>query len=253
MFLKLMGAMPSYIYAQDKTGIYVSLFVGSTARIPFAGQEVLLKQTTSYPWRGDVTITIEPAKASEFALHLRIPGWSQGRTTADDLYQQAAAASDGAARLDVNGKPIEHIELVRGYATLHRRWQPGDVVHLTLDMPVQRIKANPQVQADNNRVSFRRGPVVYCFEGADNGGAVQNLAIPPATEFTPEYRRDFLGGVTVLNATATGVFRTVAKQVVSMPVKVTAVPYYLNANRGASPMQVWMPEREDRTQPEKQE
>ena len=153
----------------------------------------------------------------------------------------------------MNGKPLEHIDWVRGYATLRRRWEPGDVVHLTMDMPVQRIKADSHVEADTDRVSFRRGPVVYCFEGADNGGAVQNLVIPPGVEFEPEFRGALLGGVTVLKATAKGVFQTAAHQVVSVPFKVTAIPYYLNANRGACPMQVWMPEREEGSRPEKQE
>ena len=33
MFLKIMGAMPGYIYAQDEGGIYVNLFVGSRAEV----------------------------------------------------------------------------------------------------------------------------------------------------------------------------------------------------------------------------
>jgi DUF1680 family protein len=49
MFLKLMGAMPGYIYAQDKSGIYVNLFVGSRAQIQLAGRKVVLNQTTDYP------------------------------------------------------------------------------------------------------------------------------------------------------------------------------------------------------------
>ena len=63
MFLKLMGAMPGFIYAQDKTGIYVNLFVGSTAKIKLAGQTVVLKQPTDYPWNGDVKIEVKPSKA----------------------------------------------------------------------------------------------------------------------------------------------------------------------------------------------
>lgn len=74
--------------------------------------------------------------------------------------------------------------------------------------PVQRVTANPNVEADKGRAALMRGPIVYCFEGADNGAAVQNLVIPPGTVFTPEYRSNLPGGVTVLNGTATGVFRT---------------------------------------------
>jgi len=77
MLLKLMGAMPGYIYAQDQSGIYVNLFVGSTANIQLGGKAVHLKQTTDYPWNGDVKIVLESAKSADFDLHLRIPGWCQ--------------------------------------------------------------------------------------------------------------------------------------------------------------------------------
>lgn len=253
MFLKLMGALPGYIYAQDKTGIYVNLFVGSKAKIQLAGQEAVLKQTTDYPWEGEVKITVERAKGREFDLHLRIPDWCEGPSAADALYQAGDRSREGAARLKVNGKALERPEIARGYATLHRRWKTGDVVQLTLDMPVRPVTANARVEANRGRVAWRRGPLVYCFEGTDNGGAVENLVIPPGTAFTPEYRSDLLGGVTVLNATASGVFRTAADQVNCVPFNVKAIPYYANANRGTCPMQVWMAESQERSRPQKQE
>lgn len=253
MFLKLMGAMPGYIYAQDKSGLYVSLFVGSTAKTQWGGQKMVLQQTTHYPWQGDVTIKVEPAKSTEFDLHIRIPGWCQGPSFADDLYPADGQPLEGGAHLAVNGKSIDNLKVVRGYATLHRRWKPGDVVQLTFDMPVRRIKANSYVEADKTRAALMRGPIVYCFEGTDNGGAVQNLVIASGTQFTPEYRSDLLGGVVVLHGTARGVFRTGIDQVVAAPFQVTATPYYANANRGTCPMQVWMAASQDAAHAEKQE
>ena len=132
MFLKLMGAMPGYIYAQDNSGIYVNLFVGSKAQIQLAGRKVVLSQTTDYPWQGDVKITVEPAKAGEFDLHIRIPAWCQGPASPEDLYQLDSRPSEGAVRLKVNGKRVERPAIVRGYAILHRRWKDGDVVQLTV-------------------------------------------------------------------------------------------------------------------------
>ncbi len=253
MFLKLMGAMPGYIYAQDKSGIYVNLFVGSKAHIQLAGRKVVLSQTTDYPWQGDVKITVEPAKAGEFDLHIRIPAWCQGPASPEDLYQLDHRPLEGAVRLKVNGKRVERPAIVCGYAILHRRWKAGDVVQLTLDMPVQRVRANSRVEAAKGRVALMRGPIVYCFEGSDNGGAVQNLVIPPGTEFTPSYHRNLLGGVTTIEATAIGVFKNAANQLVSMPFPVTAIPYYANANRGTCQMQVWMPERQNGSNPQNQE
>lgn len=99
MFLKLMGAMPGYIYAQDKDGIYVNLFVSSRAQIRVAGQKVLIKQATGYPWQGDVKITVEPAKTSEFDLRIRIPGWCQGTSSPDGLYHAANRPPTGSIDL----------------------------------------------------------------------------------------------------------------------------------------------------------
>ncbi len=253
MFLKLMGAMPGYIYAQDKAGIYVNLFVGSRAQIQFAGQPVAITQATGYPWQGEVKITVQPARPAAFDLHIRIPGWCQGASAPGDLYQAASRPGPGAARLEVNGQLVAQPEIVHGYATVHRRWKSGDVVQLTLDMPVRRLQANPGVEADQGRVALSRGPLVYCLEGADNGGAVQNLVLPADASFTTEYRDDLLGGVTVVHALATGLFRTAADAVVSTPFTVTAIPYYASANRGTCSMRVWLPERQNGGRPEKQE
>ena len=253
MFLKLMGAMPGYIYAQDTSGIYINLFVGSTAKIQLAGQSIVLKQTTGYPWQGNIRIEIESARPGEFDLHIRIPGWCEGVSSHDDLYHADNRPGKRAAHLQVNGTNVEDVHIVRGYATLHRQWKRGDVVQVTLDMPVQQVTANARVDADKERVALMRGPIVYCFEGADNGAAVQNLVISPGTGFTPEYRSELLGGVTVLKGDATAVFRTIADHVTAMPFKVAAVPYYANANRGTCPMQVWMAANRDACKPQRQQ
>ena len=253
MFLKLMGAMPGYVYAQDKSGIYVNLFVGSTAQVQLAGQKVVLSQATDYPWQGEVKIRVETARAKEFDLHIRAPSWCAGAAAADDLYQFQNRPASGGMHVKVNGKAFQNLNIVRGYANLRRPWKSGDLVQVSFDMPVLRVKANDRVEAAKGRVALVRGPMVYCFEGTDNGTGVQNLVIPSGTEFTPEFRSDLLGGISVLHATATGVFKTAVDQVGSVPFKVTAIPYFANANRGTCPMQVWMAESAEGAKALKQE
>jgi len=253
MFLKLMGAMPGYIYAQDESGIYLNLFIGGKAHFQLDGREVILTQTTDYPWQGNVRLTLEPPQEGEFGLHIRVPRWCQGAQSTDDLYEERNRPLGGGMHLKVNGKELDHFEVVSGYATLYRRWKPGDIVQVTFDMPVTLVQANPSVEADKGRVAVKRGPVVYCFEASDNGGAVQNLVIPAETVFTPEFRSNLLGGVTVLHATAAAVFNTPSNRVVSVPFKVTATQYYANANRGSCPMQVWMANNQSVTKAQNQE
>jgi hypothetical protein len=153
----------------------------------------------------------------------------------------------------VNGKVIDNVEITHGYAILRRRWKSGDLVQLSLDMPVQQITANPNVAADKGRAALQRGPIVYCFEGTDNGTAVQNLIIPPGAEFMPEFRSNLLGGVAILSGNATALLKDRSNPATQLPMKVTAIPYFANANRGTCPMQVWMSQNNDAAKAQNQE
>ncbi len=95
-------------------------------------------------------------------------------------------------------------------------------------MPVKRIEAHPAVEADRGRVAVQRGPVVYCFEGADNGGRTLNIMLPQDPEFQTEHRADLLGGVNVITGLAT------------KDRKITAVPYYAWDHREPGEMVVWV-------------
>jgi DUF1680 family protein len=234
MFLKLMGALPGSIYAQDPGGVYVNLFVGSRAALAIGGTEVKLRQVTHYPWDGEVKLLVEPKGEAEFAVSLRLPGWCT------------------EPRLRVNSEPVVAFERVRGYARIRRRWKPGDSIELSLPMPVERVKADPEVRADVGRVAIRRGPVVYCFEAADNDGHVRDLVIPPGRRLSAEYRPDLLGGVVVVKGTA-AVIQPRRPDAVDPGVRdidVTAVPYFANANRRPGVMMVWMAESSDKARRE---
>jgi len=242
MFLKIMGALPGYLYAQDEAGIYVNLFVGSRAEVRLPVGKIVLRQTTRYPWQGDVKIAVEPERPAEFALAVRIPAWCQGASSPDDLYQIAGRPLRGAARLKVNGQAVENLDMVRGYARLRRLWKPDDVVELAMDMPVRRVKAHPKVTADANRTALVRGPIVYCLEAIDNGGDVRNLLVPPQAQFTAEYRKDLLGGVAIVRGSVLRADRNEDGGAARKTAELVAVPYYANANREAAEMLVWLAE-----------
>jgi DUF1680 family protein len=242
MFLKIMGAMPGYIYAQDDSGIYVNLFVASRAEVRLPAGKVTLRQATHYPWQGDVKIAVETEKPPEFDLFIRIPGWCQGTSSPDDLYRIVGRPTSGAARLTLNGKTFEKLDMVRGYARLHRQWKSGDIVELTMDMPVRQVKAHPNVETDRGHVALMRGPIVYCVEGVDNDGVVRDLAIPPHAKFTAEYRDEFLGGIMVVRGPAVAKDRSKSNVVEQRDVELVAVPYFANCNRGPGEMLVWLAE-----------
>jgi DUF1680 family protein len=249
MFLKIMGTTPGYIYAQDATGIYVNLFVGSRAVVELASGKVTVKQTTRYPWEGDVQFEISPDKPGEFDLYVRIPGWCQRTNSDGELYEVVGRPATGAARLKVNGHAVEPLDMVRGYARIHRRWQAGDTVQLSMDMPVRRVKASPKVEADIDRVALMRGPIVYCVEGVDNPQGVRNLIVGPNVKFVAEHPDDLLGGITVLRGSATAAYVGQDGKPEQKPVDVLAIPYYANCNRQPCEMLVWLAEKADAARP----
>lgn len=240
MFLKIMGALPGYIYAQSEREIYVNQFIGSRADMVLNGTKVNLEQTTRYPWDGKVQLVIKPEQKTDFTLNVRIPAWCH------------------EASLTVNGKAIAKLEIVRGYARLQRQWKRGDAVELTLPMPAERLKAHPAIKANAGRVALRRGPIVYCLEAADNNGQVRNLVIPPNTPLRAEHRANFLGGVTVIRGIAQAVTKANWPSQAYVPasaqpgvtkVEFVAIPYYANANREPSEMATWIPEDVSLAQP----
>jgi DUF1680 family protein len=120
----------------------------------------------------------------------------------------------------------------RGFARITREWRSGDVVHVYLPMPVQRVVAHPAVADARDRIALQRGPLVYAFEGIDNGPGLDTLRIPADVEIAATVRNDLLGGLQVL--TGTGLDSQ------SQPRPFTAIPYFAWANRTPGEMRVWV-------------
>ena len=138
-----------------------------------------------------------------------------------------------------------------GYAYVKRVWQRGDVLTLTLPMPVERITARPDVRQDCGKVALKRGPVVYCIEEVDNGKHLNNRALRSNAAFTVKPgTKGILKGIPVITTTAIvpdasawkpgELYRAQTTQPKSRPCKLTAIPYYLWCNRTPGEMQVWM-------------
>jgi len=240
MFLKIMGALPSYIYAHDKDSIYINLFIGSQAQITLDGSIVMLKQSTRYPWEGEVKITVEPEKPAVFSLNVRVPSWCRFSSSPGELYTWADESATNAAELKVNGSLVEKPNMVRGYVLLRRLWKRGDIVELLIPLPALRVKAHPKVEADTGRVALMCGPIVYCLESVDNHDRVRELALPPEAKIFAEYRADLLGGVTVIRGVTPRSYKTAPH---ARPCEFVAIPYYANAHRGGFEMTVWVPEK----------
>jgi DUF1680 family protein len=217
------------IYATRADALYVNLFIGGTAETKVAGTPVKLTQQTRYPFDGQVALTVEPQRAATFTLNVRLPGWARNEPLPSDLYRYDDGLMPGVT-LAINGKAVK-FKPAKGYAAIKRKWKAGDVVTLNLEMPVRRVVAHPQVKAAAGCFAVERGPLVYCAEGADNGGKVSDFPIFGKVHFHTEARPDLLGGIVTVKATSDA----------QDSAALTLIPYYAWCHRGPNEMRVWLP------------
>ena len=229
------GSLPGYFYSTSADGIYVHLYDNSELNWRLEnGVGLKVAQKTNYPWDGDVEIRVTPAEASEFTFYLRIPGWADH------------------AQVNVNAKSLTAVT-PGTYLPIRRRWSPGDVIQLKVEVVPQIIEANPRVADDSGRVAIQRGPLIYCLEEIDqpSGISLSDVAVNPgrrpAEQFQTEFRSDLLGGMVVLHHTGAvyergsekGLYSRYGGEERSRKIPLTFIPYYAWANRQASSMQVW--------------
>lgn len=246
---RFLPSMPGYIYAQKDNHLYVNLFVGDTADIHLTAGKVRLVQQTNYPWEGSDMITVSPQTKAPFALHIRIPGWTNREPVPGDLYNEPGAITK-PVKISLNGKPVEYT-MEKGYAVIHRTWQKGDKLEVLFPMEVQRIMAHEKVKADMNRFALERGPIVYCLEGPDNkDSTVQNIVVDKDAPVQAAYKSSLLNGVTVLEMNGSATRRQLGSDVLLKATQpVVAIPYYAWANRGPGEMEVWIPYNEAAARP----
>ena len=242
---RLVPSVPGYVYATDADGITVNLYVAGKAKIARTGGAVALTQETRYPWDGNVKIAVEPESAGTFDMALRIPAWAVGDGGGNTLYHRLQDAAKKAFTLAVNGQVAASSKVEKGYARIRREWKKGDVIELSLPMPVDRVYAHWKVKADEGRVALQRGPIVYCLEGVDNGKGLAHVYLPLGVPIATEEKADLLGGVTVLKTK--GLQRQAEGD--PTPVDLVAIPYYAWDHRAAGPMEVWIPEKADVARP----
>lgn len=197
---RFLPSIPGYVYATRQETLYVNLFVAGSAEIELGGRKVAVRQETRYPWDGTVRIVLEPERAGEFAVAVRVPGWALNRPVPTDLYRQLGEAG-AAVVLKVNGREAS-LDMASGFARIRRVWKKGDAVEIVLPMVPCRVVANEAVKADAGMVALERGPLVFCAEAPDNGGRALDLVLPDDAALGSEFRRDLLGGLVVVTADA---------------------------------------------------
>jgi DUF1680 family protein len=241
---RFLASVPGYIYGQAEKAIYVNLFAAGYADIKLDDRHtVRVAQETRYPWDGKIKVTVAPTEPGEFTVNVRIPGWARDQVVPSDLYSFLKEAKESGS-LKLNGKSIP-LQLDKGYVSLKRTWQKDEVIELELPMPVRRVVAKENVQADRGRVALERGPLVYCAEWPDNPeGKVRNLLLPDDQPLTAEFEPELLNGVEVIKGKALSVTTDETGALVKVAQDFKTIPYFAWANRGRGQMAVWLADSE---------
>ncbi|HCI78357.1 MAG TPA: glycoside hydrolase family 127 protein [Ktedonobacter sp.] len=234
---RLLAELPGYVYSTSDEGMWVHLYIegSATTELPNAPhQNITLQQKTNYPWSGDIELTLQLDEPATFSLFLRIPAWANG------------------AHIKINGESIEQTAKTETYIELHRFWQSGDTVQLSLPMTVRLMESHPHITNNSGRVAIMRGPLVYCIEQVDQPGFdLFRIMLPVTSQWEEVERPDLLGGIIALRTEALysehvssqqPLYHTYeATKPAYRPISLTAIPYYTWANREAGAMCVWLP------------
>lgn len=239
---RLVASLGNYIYAKSDNSVWLNLFVNSNTRIQLGSDSVSVATETNYPWEGKVVVKINPDNNEKFTVHIRVPGWANGDASPGALYRYVQDKQKHIEFL-VNGKKVE-TKIDNGYISIERTWTKGDQVSFSFPMETLQIRAMDSLRNDQNRIAIQRGPFIYCIEGADNAGSVWNVLVKPHTVFTPVKYRILNEQVIALQANVEiSVPDENGVGIKTHEEKITAIPYYTWANRGANSMRVWLPEK----------
>ncbi len=213
---RLIGSIGKYAYGENKDTAYCHLFASGSVLFH---NGISLTCTTDYPYDMTVKYTVK----GNGRLAVRIPKWSK------------------SYRFMVNGSEISNTP-ENGYVYIEIKDKAD--IELLLDGTPRFIRASCKVPRLSGMTALMRGPLVYCFEGADNESVrelrLDRSMIPSVSDFIP----DLLGGTVRLTTKAyrindcEDIYSSEPEKIT--PCEAVAVPYYTWGNRGENEMRVWM-------------
>jgi hypothetical protein len=232
--MRLVASLGHYVATAAADVLYVHLLAQAQISLPLAGGALSVDVTTDYPWSGGTEFRVRQAPEGECGLAVRIPGWSR------------------EASVTLNAEPLPTQVDDRGYLVVRRRWLPGDVLACDLAIAPRLTYPDGRIDALRGTMAVERGPLVYCFEQADQADDL-DLAELSLTAGALSERPEVLPGVgpTVLveAAAAEGAaprpgglpYRERPDAPAAVSVAAVALPYFQWDNRDGRPMRVWVP------------
>jgi hypothetical protein len=135
-------------------------YAPSEATLNLGTGPIRLRQTTGYPYTGNVFLEVLAASPTPVTLRLFAPTWLANQ------------------RLTVNGKPL-HPSAERGFLVARLTLHTGDVLRLDQDLRVApRSPHNPTT--DPSSYAFEAGPLLLAYKPPANPAANLHSPDPPA-------------------------------------------------------------------------
>lgn len=249
--MRLLSSLGHYLATANKSGVQIHQYATAQLDVVVQGEPVQIVMESEYPWQGQITLTMNVAPSLPWALSLRLPQWCR------------------KYNVWLNGDAVDIQPDDNGYLTIERSWQVGDVVRLDLHMEPVFVVPHPRIDVLRDCVSIQRGPLVYCFEAHDQpdgldlldvavvtGEALLETAVSTSLPSSSRSVQAVSLPDEVVAIQAAGHLRPTTwggalylpleqrPQEDVLPVKLTAIPYFLWGNRGMESMRIWVPQAE---------
>lgn len=211
---RLVESFGKYAYGENEDTAFCHMIASGT--VQFAnGLELTCE--TDYPDK--MTVRYSVKGKGKLAVH--VPGWSRDHVITKDGEPYTDGLKDGYVYLDIDGE---------------------SEILLKLDDHPRFIYASSRIPRISGMVALSRGPLVYCFEGIDNG-SVKQLRLdrdskPEMEGFSEELKSEMISVSAFREADSEELYPDTPPEVT--PCKAIAVPYYTWGNRGLNEMRVWM-------------
>ena len=222
---RLLTSVAKYAWDEEGGVLYSNLFTAGLLDLP----QVQIQVETAYPFGDVVKYTVKSGKTR---IGIHIPAF----TVKNYSVSVPGEYRDGYYYLVVKA---------------------GDVVEVKLEMVPKLNRANPKVAKDSGLGAVTVGPVVYCAEGADNGGEVFSFTVDrnglslnkeiPAQIGGFKPVADSLGQVYTVTAMGTSLVASdpdalyFTEEYREEKRELKLIPYFMWGNRGENQMRVWMP------------
>lgn len=229
---RFIAALGQYFYSTSENTLFIHQYAASTAAFSWNNASVKIEQKTNYPWDGAIRIIINSNTVCNGKIALRIPKWCT-----------KASCTRNGSTVAVNPQ--------KGYLYLDGPWQKDDEIQLNLSMPVVQLSAHPSVVEAAGKVALKRGPVVYCLEGADHPDMNLFHLTLPATETACAFETEKTNikghDITLLHGNALmdnltnwdgDLYHPYSPLYTQVPF--TAIPYFAWSNREINDMTVWI-------------